>query len=92
MRFVQGNSADLGLQPVGEIQSKRLRRPLAMTESSPTATVENQIYILESIGTIHQDLNEFEIRMDRLFEAIEALDKTFDKMTGLLQIIADREY
>ncbi len=77
--LVPGNSADVGLQPVGEIQSKRLRRPSAMTESSPNAAILDALI-------------EIELRLDRVFEI---LDLYSDLLAGLdlkIGIVADREY
>ncbi len=98
MAFLAGestwNSADVGLQPVGEIQSKRLRRPLAMTESSPTPL--EFVDVLASIAELHLSLEAgmtyVEVNMQKIFEAIDDLSHITEKLSNNMRIFADREY
>ncbi len=77
--LVPGNSADVGLQPVGEIQSKRLRRPSAMTESSPNAAILDALI-------------EIEIRLQRLFEEQAEQQLILNTILVNMKIFSDREF
>ncbi len=50
-----------------------------MTESSPNAAVLNALI-------------EIEIRLQRIFEAIDAQDTKIGDLGNLIRIVADREY
>ncbi len=69
-----------------------------MTDITPTERIilNEHLHLIESIAQLHialeRGLTEIEIRLQRLYEGYDLMNNTFEEMTRLLSIIADREY